>query len=623
MNTDIRLPSRTNRPVAFVTAIAIVAFSMAFALSFVPSSASAAFFWNPWHHQQNPTDTHYTECHNHEDDNNNGGIDLMDSGCDDVDNTPPVAGNQTLITNQDAATSTVLTATDDDEDLLYFATTNPSHGTLSGTLPDVTYTPDAGWSGTDSFTFTVNDGRPADNSTGTITITVVATGPQAPACDGSTTFDSFTLGSVNGQGGWTISGPYDQAVVSNTYGFSTFGCQTLRISNSVTSGSFGDQLFSPSTANEAGETSAQTSALSGGTRQNHFEAQFDVASAVPAAQQPGLIMAVSPDRGDGARMAYVRFEDQADGIHVFTQDYIDAAPMGTLEDPAPGCGDEDDWNNIDIATLDRTAPHTIKLTIDFVDGAGNDVYKVYVDGALKHTGTTWEDYYRWCTESGGGVANDATADVSRTVDSLLFRESSTAVPANAGKGFLVDNVSLSTGATPVVDPTCVSGQHLENHVCVADANGNGGGSSNTNTGNGGGGGGTVVGLIGSVNTNPTGNTSGGQVLGASTDLPAGCSIYFDGYVKKGSTNTELIKKLQTFLNSNLGLSIPITGVFGQMTLDAVNKFQVKYADEILKPWFDKGLSKDMNPSGYVYKTTARMINLLSCSSLEIPVPQLP
>jgi len=168
------------------------------------------------------------------------------------------------------------------------------------------------------------------------------------------------------------------------------------------------------------------------------------------------------------------------------------------------------------------------------------------------------------------------------------------------------------------DGTATSTGTVTITVNAPQSGGGNGGSNNTNTNNGGGG--TVVGLIGTVNTNPTGN---GQVLGASTDLPASCSIYLGGYLKKGSTDSAAIKKLQAFLNSNLGLSIPVTGVFGPMTQDAVEKFQTKYSDDILKPWFSQGLSKDMQPSGYVYKTTLRMINLLSCSSLSIPQPQLP
>ena len=72
--------------------------------------------------------------------------------------------------------------------------------------------------------------------------------------------------------------------------------------------------------------------------------------------------------------------------------------------------------------------------MDFVNGAANDVVRVYVDGTLVHTGTSWEDYFR-----------DCEGNETRTVDSLLFRSTGTAAPANAGKGFLIDNVSISTG----------------------------------------------------------------------------------------------------------------------------------------------------------------------------------
>ena len=51
--------------------------------------------------------------------------------------------------------------------------------------------------------------------------------------------------------------------------------------------------------------------------------------------------------------------------------------------------------------LSRTAPHKIKFVIDFVDGARNDVVKIYLDGTLKVTGTTWEDYYRFDPEQAG------------------------------------------------------------------------------------------------------------------------------------------------------------------------------------------------------------------------------
>ncbi|MEO8065826.1 MAG: hypothetical protein ABI643_03155 [Candidatus Doudnabacteria bacterium] len=282
--------------------------------------------------------------------------------------------------------------------------------------------------------------------------------PQRNALADSSSFDfeSYAPGSINGQDGWSATGAFDQEVVPNTYGYASFGTNAFRISDAVTSGSFIDQTFSKSLVNEAGETTARTDGFPPGIRQSYFEVQFDIASTMPSAVQPGLAATVSPNGGRGTRMSYLRFRDQADGIHLFFDDYQDVAVFGTLANPAHGCGVGDNFVETDIATLDRSLPHSVKFSMDFIDGPGNDVVKIYIDGNLAHTGTTWEDYYRWCTESGGGVVNSSTADVSRTVDSLLIRESGTAMPANAGNGFLFDNLTMIS-ANPVAPAPVVPG----------------------------------------------------------------------------------------------------------------------------------------------------------------------
>lgn len=239
---------------------------------------------------------------------------------------------------------------------------------------------------------------------------------------------TYTIGNINGQDGWSKTGAYDVEVESNTYGFATFGGQTLRISDAVTSGAFGDQTFAKPLADAVGEADSTDGSFSRGTLQNHFETQFDIASTMPT-EQSGMHISVSPDRGDGSRMSYLRFDDQADGIHVFFDDVTDAGPLGTVAT----------FNETDIATISRT-PHTIKLTMDLLDGPGNDVVKVYVDGVLKVTGTSWEDYYRYDPES---VAEQSP----RIVKTVLFRESGTANPGNAGNGFLIDNYSVLSGPT--------------------------------------------------------------------------------------------------------------------------------------------------------------------------------
>ena len=251
---------------------------------------------------------------------------------------------------------------------------------------------------------------------------------------------TYHLGSIDGQNGWagTAGGPInpaiDQAIVTNTYGYSSFGGQSWRMSNAYTDGAFGDWPFSPSLTNEAGETTAQNLGFSGGIRQNHFEVRWDFASTVRNAEQPGLQISTSPDRGDGARMSFIRMKDLPAGLSVEFAEYLDHPPFGTPLNPAAGCGLEDEFLITTVASgLSRNQPHTVKLTMDFVDGPRNDVVKVYVDGTLRHTGTSWEDFFRWCELTGE----------SRTVDSMIFqaRTSGGQAPLTLGKGFLIDNLT--------------------------------------------------------------------------------------------------------------------------------------------------------------------------------------
>ncbi len=292
--------------------------------------------------------------------------------------------------------------------------------------------------------------------------------PTIEACNGSS-FDGVATGTVNGKEGWSVTGPYDQAVVDNTYGYPTMGCKAFRISNAVTSGSFGDQVFTFSNANEAGETDATANGLSGGTRQDHYEAQFDIAT-TQSTQQAGLVMTVSPDRGDGSRMSFLRFTDTSTGILVT---FFDVS--GTT-DPSIS------FDATDIGYLTRGTPHTVKFDMDFIDGPSNDVVKIYLDGALAHTGTSWENYYRY--------DNEAIAEQTpRTTDSLLFRSSGTAAPANSGNGFLFDNFSLTSSQIVVPAAACTPSDaevavYLpmdELHGPAADLSGNGNDGAHMNS----------------------------------------------------------------------------------------------------------------------------------------------
>jgi hypothetical protein len=232
----------------------------------------------------------------------------------------------------------------------------------------------------------------------------------------------YTVGDINGQMGWTKLNPaFDVKVASvsaypaaSAYHFDT---QALRLSDAVTSGSFGDQTFSPGLAQPAGEAPLET----------RFSATFWIGTAL-ASEQQGLHMSVSPDNGSGARMSYLRFEDHADGVHVFFDDVVNPGPIGTVSN----------FTDTDIATLSRARAHSIRFSITFKTGPGNDVVRIYVDGTEVTRGTSWENYYRYDPEAAGN--GNQVSPVSK----LLFRESGDAHPANVNQGFLVDRVSLDS-----------------------------------------------------------------------------------------------------------------------------------------------------------------------------------
>ena len=105
-----------------------------------------------------------------------------------VVNDPPTASGESVSTPEDTAKTIVLAASDVEGSTLTYTLGDPSHGTLSGTAPNVTYTPAANYFGADSFTFQVNDGSASSNvATISITVTAVNDAPVANDLSGVTT----------------------------------------------------------------------------------------------------------------------------------------------------------------------------------------------------------------------------------------------------------------------------------------------------------------------------------------------------------------------------------------------------------------------------------------------------
>ena len=124
------------------------------------------------------------------------------------------------------------------------------------------------------------------------------------------------------------------------------------------------------------------------------------------------------------------------------------------------------------------------------------------------------------------------------------------------------------------------------------------------------------GEVGSVALSPVSTTNEVTILdpqsiknAESTGL---CPEYLTKYIKPGAQNDpEQVKLLQAFLmDSDAGAGVSITGEYDAATIAAVDRFQQKYASDVLDPW---GYNR---PTSFVYYTTRKKINDLYCSGLR-------
>jgi hypothetical protein len=285
-------------------------------------------------------------------------------------------------------------------------------------------------------------------------LVVIASMSSSPASAAPINFDSFSVGSVNGQGGWTVQDSFgnsanlfDQAVVDLGG-----GNKVWRASNAITSGSYSNQPFSQLAPLVAGETGSSLwndfgtnhtmpyspPHFGANAASKYFYGAFDFKSATGAAQS-GLSLTVSPSaKQSPVRMSWLNLADNGTSLQLSFYDVVNDVFMSSS--PIISGLAYDEW-------------HKVEMYIEFVDGPENDIVSIFVNNALVHTGTTWESYYY---SHGEGVATPRL----QAVDSLLFRTVGTAVPANSGGGFYFDNVEVSNaalnGAAEVPEPASLA-----------------------------------------------------------------------------------------------------------------------------------------------------------------------
>jgi endonuclease G len=144
---------------------------------------------------------------------------------------PPGVDDSSVTTDEDNAALFTLDVASPNNNPLTYTFTGPSHGSLSGSGANRTYTPAPDYYGADSFTFTVNDGTRTSN-TGTVSITVnpVNDAPSAANDAKSTNEDTtlqFPASDLTGNDSTGPANENTQALVVTSVGAAAHGAASL------------------------------------------------------------------------------------------------------------------------------------------------------------------------------------------------------------------------------------------------------------------------------------------------------------------------------------------------------------------------------------------------------------
>ncbi len=550
------------------------------------------------------------------------------------------------------------------------APTNGTLGTVSGN--SVTYTPATNFTGTDTFTYKANDGQDSNTSTVTINVdngapvlnpivvapvpegSIVAVTPVATDPDG----DTLTFSIANHPSGSsfvTSTGVLTWGTGENDGPSTHTGIVIVASDGTFSASQTFDITITEVNVNPTADAKTATTNEDTPVSVTLSGADTDV-----PVQTLTYAVASGPTNGSvsviGDQVTYTPNADW-NGSDSFTYSSSDGVSSSA---PATVSITVDPINDAPMISLIGSSTVSLLIGDTFTDhGAtstdaeeGNLTSSIVTSGTVStSTAGTYVLTYSVTDFGGLGATTTRTVIVSNTIDMTP--------PVITLNGSATMNLDVSgqynePGATAVdnVDGNLTSSIVMTGHpnmgnpgtytitYTVTDSSGNTATAARTinvshaATGGGGGGGGNgspyTFGYVSPIQGGGSGGRLG-EVLGA--EISAGelatClneQPYLTSYLKRGTNNDKnQVAKLQTFLNEMMGSNLPITGYFGPLTFRAVMDFQVANKEQVLIPWVVAKAAKDDSPSGYVYKTTKRWINILKCKDLEAitPMPQLP
>ena len=318
---------------------------------------------------------------------------LLDSAIATVDitvtavNDAPEALAQSTSTAEDAAKEIALSATDVDLDTLtYSIVTPPANGTLTGTAPNVTYTPSANSNGTDSFTFKVNDGTD-DSVTQSVSITVAAVNDAPVATAQSVTTSEDTAKAI------TLSGA-DAENDAITYTLIT------PPANGTLSGTAPDMVYTP--AADFDGVDSFTFTVNDGTADS---GEAVVSITVTPVNDAPVAAAQSLNTSEDTDLAITLAGTDVD-LDALTYTIVTQPVSGTLSGTAPNvtytpAANSNEADSFTFKVNDGTvdsAPKTVSITVTEVNDA---------PVAIAQSMTTTEDTAKVITLAGTDVESSA------------------------------------------------------------------------------------------------------------------------------------------------------------------------------------------------------------------------
>lgn len=263
-------------------------------------------------------------------------------------NDAPTADAQSVTTDEGTAVDITLTGSDPEDDPLNFQVDGPANGTLSGTAPNLTYTPGAGFTGEDSFTFTVSDGQ-ATSAPATVTITVNPPGPVVVFVDDFET-DQGWLTDPN-DADTATTGQWEWA---NPQGTSSSGPKQL---GTTVSGDY-DLVTGPLAGSSAGS--------------------YDIDGGVTSIRSPAILLPTGRDLTLSFfyYLAHANNSSSADYLRVTVVG--ETTSMVVLEERGAGNDDDAVWEKASVS-LNDFAGQTVNLLIAAADASGASLVEAAID----------------------------------------------------------------------------------------------------------------------------------------------------------------------------------------------------------------------------------------------------